>query len=85
MVNDPACKEKVAEFDPAVTVTVEGAVSALLTVDTSTFAPPAGALFVNVMVQVPEEFGARLVGLQASEETTVDATRLTVALAELLL
>jgi hypothetical protein len=85
VVNDAACTGKATELDPAGTVTVGGAVSALLTVETTMLAPPAGALFVNVTVQMPEEFGPRLVGLQASEETRTEATRLTVALAELLL
>jgi hypothetical protein len=48
-----------------------------------TVAPPVGAAWVRVTVQVLEEFGPRLVGLQASEETSTDATRLMLALAEL--
>jgi hypothetical protein len=50
-----------------------------------TAAPPVGAAFVKVTVQVLEEFGPRLVGLQASEEIRTEAARLTVVLAELLL
>jgi hypothetical protein len=37
------------------------------------------------MVQVLEEFGPRLVGLQTSEETCTDITKLMLAVAEVLL
>ena len=50
----------------------------------STAAPPVGAAWVRVTVQVLEELAPRLVGLQASDETST-ATRLMVALAEVLL
>jgi len=50
-----------------------------------TTAPPTGGALVKVTVQVVEAFGPRLVGLQASEETSTEAVRLTLALAELLL
>jgi hypothetical protein len=73
------------ELDPAAITTDDGAVSKLLTVDRRTLAPPVGAACVRVTVQVLEEFGPRLVGLQASEETSAGATRLMLALAELLL
>ena len=51
--------------------------------DRVTFAPPAGAALVRVTVQVLEEFGPTLVGAHVSEETSVDAARLMVVLAEL--
>jgi hypothetical protein len=51
----------------------------------ATLAPPVGAGWVNVTLQVLEESGPRLAGLQAKEETKTGATRLTVVLAELLL
>lgn len=70
---------------PAPTVTDGGAVSRLLTVDTTTFAPPAGALFDNVTVHVLEVEGPRVVGVHASDDTNTGAIRLIVALAELLL
>ena len=73
------------ELDPAAITTDDGAVSKLLTVDTRTFAPPASAFSVNVTVQVLEVDGPSVAGLQASEETSTGATRLMLALAELLL
>jgi hypothetical protein len=60
-------------------------VSVALLSDSETVAPPAGAALFRVMVQVLEALGAKVVGLQAREETSTGATRLTVALAELLL
>ena len=60
-----------------------GTVSAGLLLDSVTVAPPAGAAFVNVTVQVLEAFGPKLVGLHASTDTNTGATRFTVALAEL--
>ena len=50
-----------------------------------TIAPPAGAALVRVTTQLLDEFAPRLAGLQTNEETRTGATRLTVALAELLL
>ena len=76
---------KVAEVDPADTVTEAGVVSRELLSETATEVPPAGAALLSVTVQVLEELLPRLVGLQASEETetVAGATRLTVVLAEL--
>ena len=76
---------KVAEVAAAATVIDVGTVRAELVFVTVTMAPPVGAALVSEMVHVLEEFGPRLVGLQASEETNTGATRVTVALAELLL
>jgi hypothetical protein len=76
---------KVAEVAAAVTVTDAGTVRAELVFVRVTLAPPVGAGWVKVTVHALEAFGPRLVGLQASEETRTGATRLTVALAELLL
>jgi len=75
---------KVADMAAAATVTDAGTVSVGLVLDRVTMAPPVGAAWVRVMVQVLEELGPTLVGLQAREETST-ATRLMVALAELLL
>jgi hypothetical protein len=75
---------KIAEVAPAATVTEAGAVSVALVLVRVTAAPPVGAAWVKVTVQELEELGPRLVGLQASEETST-ATMLMVALAELLL
>ena len=47
-----------------------------------TVVPPAGAAWVRVTVQVLEAPEPRLVGLQATEESTVGATRLRVAVWE---
>jgi hypothetical protein len=74
---------KVAEVAAAATVTDAGTVSVELVLDRETEAPPAGAALVSVTVQVLEELGPRLVGEQASDETTIDATRLMFVLAEL--
>ena len=51
--------------------------------DTLTIAPPVGAALLRVTVQVLEELGLRLLGLQASAVISTGATRLTLALAEL--
>jgi hypothetical protein len=74
---------KVAEVEPAATVTEAGIVSAVLVSVRVTDAPPVGAALLTVTVQVLEAFGPRLVGLHASEETTTDGDRVMVALAEL--
>jgi hypothetical protein len=70
---------------PAATVTDVGTVSVELVLVRVTVAPPVGAVWVRVTVQVLEELGPRLVGLQVSEETRTGAARVMVALAELLL
>ena len=69
--------------DPA-TVTDVGTVSTELLSDNVTVTPPAGATLVRVTVQVLEALGPRLAG-QTNEDTSTDATRLTVAFAELAL
>ena len=76
---------KVADVAAAATVTEAGTVSVELVLVSVTLAPPVGAAWVKVTVQVLEEFCPRLVGLHASDETRTGARRLTVALAELLL
>jgi len=74
---------KVAVVAAAATVTDAGTLRVELVLVKVTLAPPVGAAWVRVTVQVLEEFGPRLVGLQASEETSTGATRLKLALAEL--
>jgi len=74
---------KGADVAAAATVTEAGTVSVELVFVRLTIAPPAGAALVRVTVQVVEELGPRLLGLQASEETSADAARLTLVLAEL--
>jgi hypothetical protein len=75
----------VAVVAAAVTVTDAGTVSVALVFVRMTNAPPVGATLVRVTVHVLEELRPRLVGLHASEDTSTDAVRPTVAFAELLL
>jgi hypothetical protein len=81
----PVVTLKVAVVAVAATVTAAGTVRVELLFDRVTLAPPVGAACVRVTVQVLEEFDPRLFGLHDSAETSPGATRLTVALAELLL
>jgi hypothetical protein len=81
----PVVTLKVADVAVAATVTEVGTVSVVLVFVKVTPAPPAGAGWVKVTVQVLAELCATLVGLQTSEETNVEAASPTVVLAELLL
>ena len=81
----PVVALKVAEVAAAATVTEAGTVRVELVLVSVTLAPPVGAAWVKVTVHVVDELWPRLVGLQASEETSTGATRLTVVFAELLL
>ena len=76
---------KLADVAAAATVTEGATVSVALEFVRAMLAPPAGAAWVRNTVQVLEELAPRLFGLQESEETSTDAIRLTVVLAELLL
>jgi hypothetical protein len=76
---------KFADVVPAVTVTDAGTVRLELLLIRVTAAPPVGAAWVRVTVQAVEELGPRLVGLQATVETSTDVIKLMVAFAELLL
>jgi hypothetical protein len=76
---------KVAEVAAAAAATEVGMERVALVLVSATAAPPAGAALVNVTAHVLEALGPRLVGLHAREEISTGATRLTVALAELLL
>ena len=73
----------VTDVAAAATVTEAGTVNVALEFARVTLAPPAGAAWVRVTVQVLEELAPMLAGLQASDETSTGATRLTVVLAEL--
>jgi len=73
----------VAVFAAAATVTDAGTVSVELLFVKVTVAPPVGAACVSVTVQVLEAFCPRLVGLHASDETSTEAVRLMLVLAEL--
>jgi hypothetical protein len=75
---------KVAELAAAATVIDAGTVSVAFVLVRVTSAPPAGATFVSVTVQVLEAFAPRLAGLQESDDTSTGATRLIVVFAELL-
>jgi len=76
---------KAAVVAAAATVTDAGTDKVALAFVSVTVAPPVGAAFVSVTVHVLDEFGPKLVGLQAREDTSTEATRFTVVLAELLL
>ena len=76
---------KVAEVAAAATVTDAGTVSVALVLVRVTAAPPVGAAWVRVTVQVLDEFGPRLVGLQTARKPARAPPELMVALAELLL
>ena len=76
---------KVADVAAAATVTDAGTVNVALEFARVTLAPPVGAAWVNVIVQVLDELAPMVAGLQVSDETSTDAARFTVVLAELLL
>jgi hypothetical protein len=81
--NEPVVALKLAEVEPAATVTEAGIVSVLLVSVSVTKAPPVEAALLSVTEQVLEPFGARVAGLQLSDDTSVDADRVMVAVAEL--
>ena len=82
-VTEPAEAVKEAEEDAAATVTDAGTVRVVLLEERATLAPPVGAAWERVTVQVLEEFCPRVVGLQVSEETvTGGVTPCVVAVAE---
>jgi hypothetical protein len=74
----------VAVVAPAATCTDPGTMSEALLLASVTVEPPAGAFWVNVTVQVPAALCPRLAGVQATPETSIGASRLTVAVCELL-
>jgi hypothetical protein len=80
---DPVVTVKLAEVEFAVTVTDAGVARAELLSDRLTMTPPEGLGLFSVTVQILEEFGPRLLGLQDREETSTGATRLTLVWAEL--
>jgi len=77
--------ENVPVVAVAATVIDAGTVRVALLFVRVTLAPPVGAGWVSVTVQVLDEFWPRLLGLHDRLETCTEATRLTVVLAELLL
>jgi len=68
---------------PAVTVADAGTVSEALLLPSVTLEPPVGADCVSVTVQVLTVLCPRLVGLQATPETSTGASRPIVAVCEL--
>ena len=74
----------VAVAAPDATVTDAGTVSEALLPPSVTLDPPAGAVWVSVTVHVLTALCPRLVGLQAKVETSTGASRLMVAVCELL-
>ena len=74
---------ELAVVAPAATLTEAGVVSTALLSERATLAPPAGAAWVKVTVQVLEALGPRLLGVQAREDTNTGATSAMLALAEL--
>jgi hypothetical protein len=83
LVMDPVVTAKVAEVAVAATVTDAGTVRVELVFDKATLAPPLGAGWVKLTVQVLEEFDEMLVGLQDSEDIWVEGVRLMLVLAVL--
>jgi len=80
----PAVAVKVVEVAPAGTVTeAAGTGNSALLLERETMLPPVGAALLKVMVQVLDALDPTVVGLQASEDTSTDATNPTVAFAEL--
>jgi hypothetical protein len=81
----PVVTLKLAKVLLAATMTDAGTVRVELLFERVTLAPPVGAGWVRVTMQVLDAFGPRLLGLQDSVDMSTGATRLTVVLAELLL
>jgi hypothetical protein len=83
-IADPAVALKLAVVAPAATVTDVGTVSRALLLPSVTLEPAVGAVWVSVTVQVLTAFCPRVVGLQATPETSTGASRPIVAVFELL-
>jgi len=73
----------VAVVAPAATVTDAGTVSELLLLVRVTLDPPVGVVWVSVTVHMLAALCPRLVGLQATPDTSTGASRLIVAVFEL--
>ena len=76
---------KLTDVAAAGTVTDGATVRVALEFERVTVAPPAGAGWVSVTVQVLDELAPMPVGLQVNYETSTVAARFTVVLAEPLL
>jgi len=75
---------KVAVVAPAATVTDAGTVREASLLASATLDPPVGAGWASVTVHVLAALWPRLVGLHATPEISAGASRLTVAVLELL-
>ena len=75
--------EKAAEVAAAAIVTAAGTVRMVLLFERVMTAPPLGATWDRVTVQVLDEFGPRLAGVQTREETRLAGIRLIAVLAAL--
>ena len=75
---------KFAVLAPAATVIEAGTVSEVLLLESVMLEPPVGAFWASVTVQALTALWPRLVGLQATPETSTGANRLIVAVWELL-
>jgi hypothetical protein len=84
-VKAAASRVNVPDAAPAAIASGVGAESRGLVVEIVTLAPPARAGLVSVTVHVEDDDGASEAGLHETAETNTGATRLMVALAELLL
>ena len=73
----------VTVVDPDATVTEAGTVSAVLLLARVTPDPPTGAVCVSVTMQVLTALCPKLAGLHATPDTRTGATRLIVAVCEL--
>jgi len=75
---------KLADVAPAAIVTDGATVSVALEFERVTLAPPVGAAWLRLTVQILEEFGPTLLGLHDKAETDTDAgaVRLMVVFAE---
>ena len=78
----PELTVNVADVAVAATMTDADTVSAELEFERLTVAPPVGAGWVRVTVQVLEELDPRLPGLHDSVETNTGARRFMMVLAE---
>jgi hypothetical protein len=70
-----AVAAKVADADPAATVTDTGTVTTELLSETDTLLPPEGAGWFKVTVQVLERAAVIALGLHVSADTSVGTTR----------
>ena len=71
----PVVALKLAVVAAAATVTDAGAANEALLLERVTAAPPAGAAWVSVTVQALVALDPKLVGLQASDDTSTGATK----------